>query len=181
MDLKFIKVDRNFKDAEILDQVKQEAFPDIESITSDMVIKASDQNYGTCIACYDNDDFIGFLFYISIDDLVYIILFAVNQNFRNKGYGGKILQTFMDKQLSSNPNSKFALDVEYPHLTSKNHEQRIKRIAFYEKLGFHLTNIIMDFHDEDFIIMTTADKVNKDNCIKLGHKIYDMEAKFKNN
>ncbi|MGZ2370292.1 GNAT family N-acetyltransferase [Ancylomarina sp. YFZ004] len=76
------------------------------------------------------DCFLGILFWWGFDDLRYIEHFATLPAHRGKGYGKEILELFI--QRDSRP---IVLEVELPE-----NEIEQRRIQFYERIGFHLTD-----------------------------------------
>lgn len=71
---------------------------------------------------------IGFLLWWEFDNLRYIEYFATVARVRNKGFGKRILESFIKR--SQKP---ILLEVELP-----NSDIQQRRINFYERLGFHL-------------------------------------------
>ena len=77
-------------------------------------VKGKDEPYTAALACWE------------IEDFLYIEHFAVKEGYRGSGYGGYILDTFLEGQ-----NKPVVLEVEVPEdgLTRR-------RVAFYERHGF---------------------------------------------
>lgn len=46
------------------------------------------------------------------------------------------------------------LAVEKLYENAKNLEQRKSRIEFYKRLGFYLTDLVTDYHGDQYIVMT---------------------------
>jgi len=79
-----------------------------------------------CTLFFDKQKPIGFINWWVIEDFRYIEHFAIASQFRNCGYGSQVLSHFI--RCSSHP---IILEVELP-----NSDQAIKRINFYERIGF---------------------------------------------
>jgi len=79
---------------------------------------------------FQDDGFLGILFWWGFEDLRYIEHFATLPIHRGKGYGKDILNEF--KQRDTRP---LVLEVELP-----DDEIKHRRIQFYKRLGFHLTD-----------------------------------------
>ncbi len=87
---------------------------------------------------YDNSLFVGIIFTIEADDTLFVFYLAVNDKIHSNGYGSKLLQVLFDKY----PNKHVTLFIEtMDDKTAKNYEQRVKRLAFYERNGFIHTGI----------------------------------------
>lgn len=77
----------------------------------------------------DNEsNLLGFISSWEIDKFIFIEHFAVNSSMRGKGIGSEMLKDFI-----KNSTHSIILEVELP-----NNEMSIRRIKFYEKLGFVL-------------------------------------------
>ncbi len=89
-------------------------------------------------AYYDNELFVGILFTINSKDTLFVFYIAVNDKIQSKGYGTQLIKTLFDKY----PNKSVSLFIEtMDDKKAENYEQRIKRLAFYEKNGFVHTGI----------------------------------------
>lgn len=76
------------------------------------------------------DNLLGFISSWKIDKFNFIEHFAVNPSMRGKGIGSEMLKDFI-----KNSTHPIILEVELP-----NNEMSIRRIKFYEKLGFVLNH-----------------------------------------
>ncbi len=103
---------------------------------------------------YDNDIFVGVLFTIESPDSLFIFYIAVNDEIHSKGYGSQLLQIIFDKY----PSKPVTLFIEtMDDQTAVNYEQRIKRLAFYERNGFFRTGIKAGFKTP-FVDILSTDK-----------------------
>jgi len=76
----------------------------------------------------DNGVFVGLILWWQFNKLRYIEHFAIDTKYRGKGYGKNIISQFI-----SESSDDFILEVELP-----NNQINIKRINFYNQLGFKL-------------------------------------------
>lgn len=111
---------------------------------------------------YDEDKFCGIAYYVISDSTVYLIYLAVNKDLRGQGYGTKIL-SLLEKQY---PDQAIVIDIEPVVPTAKNHQQRVSRLKFYERNGFHRTDQKLKDQDEEFEALTTGKKFNKSGFVK---------------
>ena len=103
------------------------------------------------ISIYDNNQFVGFAVILTKNNISNIMYFAIEPNLRGKGYGTQSL-----KQISEYyKNNKIILDVEDPFECNneREREKRLKRIYFYTRAGFKLTNIKYVWANEFYVIM----------------------------
>jgi len=91
------------------------------------VFKHLNYNFDVII---EEEKFIGFLIWWEFDKLRYIEYFATVESIRNKGFGKRIIEIFLER--SQKPT---ILEVELPDSSL-----RERRINFYERLGFQLNN-----------------------------------------
>ena len=125
------------------------SFPENELIDFSMFFSSSN---GDVLSFYnDNKEFIGFAALITKNNISNLFYFAIEPNQRNKGYGTQSLKQICNYY----QNNRIILDVEDPY-GSRNEDEyrtRLKRINFYIKAGFRLTNIKYIWSNEYYIIM----------------------------
>lgn len=73
-----------------------------------------------------NDEFVGFFTYWTFDRFIYVEHFAVDPDVRGQNIGSQTIKTFLAKV-----ELPVVLEVELPE-----DAQSIRRISFYERLGF---------------------------------------------
>lgn len=103
------------------------AFPAVErrSLGSLEHILGRDKNF-EMDALMKDGDFVGFFDFWTFGRFVYVEHFAVDSKMRGQNIGSEVVKTFLSKI-----NLPVVLEVEMPQ-----DEQSIKRIGFYERLGF---------------------------------------------
>lgn len=108
------------------------AFPKNERCPYSILISRLKKNRGEFLAIYDNDAFIGIIYNIVFKDIVYIYYFAIEEIFRNKGYGSKVLTDIKEKY----KDKRIILMAETLDEQASNYEERVNRNKFYNKNGF---------------------------------------------
>lgn len=111
------------------------AFPREERVALDLLLEA-DGPYDF-IACYDGETLCGFYSTLTLGDITHVLFLAVEEALRGHGYGTQILE----KIRWAYPDKRLILDVEMPDPEADNQEQRTKRIAFYERNGYHHSGV----------------------------------------
>ncbi|MEA5002168.1 MAG: GNAT family N-acetyltransferase [Christensenella sp.] len=101
------------------------SFPAHEKRSLDDHRKAMDDPAFTCTGIWDEDGFVGLLFYWTYTDGHYIEFFAISETRRGMQCGSRCLQAFLEKH------PVVILEIEMP---VTNIARRRKR--FYERLGF---------------------------------------------
>ncbi len=103
---------------------------------------------------YEGDLFVGILFTIESKDTLFVFYIAVNDKIHSKGYGSKLLQVLFNKY----PKKHITLFIEtMDDKAAKNYEQRVKRLAFYERNGFNHTGYKAGFRTP-FVDVLSTDK-----------------------
>jgi len=93
-------------------------------------LKAFDDSNFSPNFIYDNQTLVGYICFWEFEKFLYIEHFAILNSMRGTGQGSKFLKEFSEKF-----NKPIILEVELPE-----NEVAIKRIKFYERLGYHLNN-----------------------------------------
>lgn len=81
-------------------------------------------------AFLDGDTFCGFTASATVENMHFLLFFAIPEDLRGRGYGSAILS-----QLRQNY-EVVTLNVELLDETAPNYPQRLQRFAFYQKNGF---------------------------------------------
>ena len=76
----------------------------------------------------EDDQLVGFLTYWDLDDFIFAEHFAISPEFRNGGYGRKVMELFKNDMTKP-----IVLEVELPATILSE-----RRIGFYQRLGFKL-------------------------------------------
>jgi len=109
------------------------AFPRNERAPFFLLMCRTDNGRDNFYAVIDEDNFIGLVYTISKENLVYVFFLAVTEENRSKGYGSKIL----DQIKKMNPDKIITLAIEDTEdKSADNAVERMKRLSFYEKNGF---------------------------------------------
>ncbi len=113
---------------------------------------------------YDNDLFVGITFTIDSKDTLFVFYLAVNDEIHSKGYGSKLLQVLFDK----NPDKTVTLFIEtMEDKNASNYEQRVKRLAFYERNGFINTGFKAGFKTPYVDILSSDKNYDEEKAKKL--------------
>lgn len=128
----------------------KEAFPMPEQIPWKDLMRLADEMPLDFTAYYDNETFIGFTIVYPYKDYKWFWYFAVSKEQRGKGYGQQILSHIVDKY----GDRKLILDMEAPdQADATNKEQRLRRLGFYTRNGFHDTHAHRTYDGIEYTIM----------------------------
>ena len=103
---------------------------------------------------YDESDaFCGFSYVICTDRIAFTLYLAVDTAIQSKGYGSEIMRLIMRKHAGR----EFVLCCEAENDDAENAVQRERRIQFYKRLGFHVTDWqYVEEEDDPYSILSTG-------------------------
>ncbi len=143
------------------------AFPKDERFSMFSLLAMSLQHNVRFHAVYDQEKFCGITYYAENKKTVYLTYLAINKELRGQGYGSKIL-TMLENNF---PNKQIVIDIEPVTKKAQNYQQRVKRLKFYERNGFHRTDQKLKDSDGEFEALTTSKKFDKTEFIDTLRKM----------
>lgn len=117
-----------------VESLQKEAFPLNESYSMEQILELAESDHIEYMSFWEDGVLCGILFYNVGRTMVYLFYLAVNKEQRSKGYGGKLLAWLKE----SYPDKSIAANIEPTGFHADNEEQRVRRLRFYERNGFHL-------------------------------------------
>jgi len=170
--LSAVNVEENSKEYEDFLSLYHTAFPPIEQIPEDF-FQASIRIDGASItAYYAGNAFVGFTHAIETEHFLFLYFFAVKSELRSQGFGSEIIRNHLMKHYPGKP---IVLNVEAPDNAAEDNEFRLKRIAFYQRVGF--VPLKQNFYDERvlFRILSTSPELNIDEYEAFLKKVYSIQ------
>lgn len=113
-------------------------------------------------AVYDDDIFVGLTIYFESAKTVYLAYLAIDPSLRGKGYGSKVLQ--MLEQMY--PDKQIVLDIEPLDPQADNYHQRVSRLKFYQRNGWHRTHQMLKDEDGQFEALVDNKRFDKKDFAK---------------
>lgn len=104
------------------------------------------------LAYYDGETLCGMTYTVLGENMVFVLYLAVNEKIRSKGYGTAILNHLK----SIHSGKSISLNVEPLEQRAKNYAQRVRRVEFYKKNGFHHTNYRIADKNGRYLVLSTA-------------------------
>ena len=145
------KVDRATENLPEIFRLYKAAFPLKERV--DLNVYLDDTAGGLDILSFWEDDlFCGFAVFFTHKDLTQIFYFAIEEDLRRQGYGGRALRSMQ----AYYKGKRILADLEDPVPGAPNPEERLRRIAFYERNGFALSDVHIRWEDEDYVMMVSG-------------------------
>lgn len=132
MNLRTVKIDKEFLHMAELEALNTEAFPLEERIEVSEILEMTRHGEVDFKAVYDGESFIAFYLVFKKAPCVYIYFLTVNTHLRRRGYGGKVLE-LMSREYED---FQIILDLEEIDGKAKNNAQRLTRKKFYLRNGY---------------------------------------------
>lgn len=158
--LQVMRLTKSSKDVEAVKALYKSAFPKNERANFDSMLNYSetDDESFEILTVYDGELFVGFVVVLNSGDISHLLFFAVDEKLRSKGYGSEILKSVHN----SKPDRRFIADVEKPDAKCNNNEQREKRIRFYSRNGYKMTDVEYRWNGESYVIMSCNGDISKE-------------------
>ncbi len=147
------RIKRRNKDYKNIEELMLKSFPKDELFSFRLLNFLSKRRNCNYLSYYDQNKLIGISFTYKYKDLVFILYLAISKEFKNKGYGSKILNIIKE----NNPNSDLVLNVEPLIEDSINFEERKRRFNFYFKNGFYKTGYIFKIEPPYDVLSTSKE------------------------
>ena len=149
-----INKDKNLKRK--VKELYKSAFPKEEQLPWSILRLVSMEKHSAINAYLDGDKFCGFTFSTAIENVYFIMFFAVDASIRGKGYGSKILSKIKD----DNKGKTVILNIEPIVEDAENFDERKARLAFYQKNGFYDTGYLVREVGGVFTVMATDENID---------------------
>lgn len=167
MAIQFRKVDKSefYKVYEVIEK----AFPLSEYRTFDEQMVLMELPYFNAMLIEDENALVGILIEWELEHAIYLEHLAVNPEIRGKGLGSILMREYLSKSANN-----IVLEVE-----DVDTEIAQRRIGFYERLGFTLSNISFkqpqfEGRDEETVnlrIMHYPNNISNDELLKIKEEI----------
>ena len=135
--MKFINYKEQPKIRELIEPLYVSSFPDEERPPEEMFFSNALKKDNDIYAIYENNEFVGFTNLLFYKDLCYLFFLAVHPDFRNKGFGSKIIQ----EVFKMHEDKTFVLCFEEIDEKYEDNSLRIRRRDFYYRNGFKENNL----------------------------------------
>ncbi len=139
------------------------AFPKEERMPWRMVMRMTKKGSLETVAYYDDSTLVGLSMCAENGDQVFLFYLAVTTEIRNKGYGSQIIRELKERY----PGKVLFLDSERLDPEAPNNDQRIRRMAFYERNGIHQTGAFTHYGGVDYELLATDKNFTKDDFMRF--------------
>ena len=140
------------------------AFPKEERAPFALLMHRVNNGRDSFYAVEDNGEFVGLVYTIRKDKMLYVFFLAVVEDKRGMGYGTRILRCI--KKL--NQGCTVCLMIEDTNETdADNYEERINRLGFYQSNGFKQLDIRINEAGVGYELLGTDDSVTQADFLAL--------------
>ncbi|MGO1059658.1 GNAT family N-acetyltransferase [Planococcus sp. FY231025] len=139
------------------------SFPKNERIPMNLLMWKAKREFVDFLVIYDEDEYIGFTYLISHENLTYVLYIAIDGNARSKGYGGRALAKIKEKY----PDNRIILNIEVVDESAGNYAQRATRRNFYVRNGYEGSTYLYQDRWGLYEVMVQGGKVQIDEFYAL--------------
>ena len=134
----------------------ESAFPANERREPEEII-GSEGGPGELLAVKCGGELAGMLAVLTYRDITHILYFAVMPEMRDRGIGAAALAALRSRY----PGQRIIADPERPEPYRPNIEQRLRRLAFYERCGYYPTEVKYTWRGEDYVIVSNGGAITE--------------------
>jgi len=172
-ELRYVKIDKNFKDLDKVETLYSRSFPPEERMFSVRQAMEQEDKIGVieAAAAYDGELLIGFYVTLPRDGYRYLNYLVTDPAIRGMGYGGAIVR----KILEDNMDGICFGSIEKPVPGTDDYETRLRRQMFYERNGMITVPYEKEVNGIPFIIVTNRTGEEFDRCYQKEMKLADIQ------
>lgn len=168
-----LRFDNNYKKYKNqIETLYLQAFPPHERRSFSQIRALLDENKCQVLSILYKEEFAGFFILLTNKEARLIDYFAIKKEFRGKSIGSRALSKLDDGR-------PLLIEIEPIDHTSSNNHQRIRRKSFYENLGFESKEVLVDWYDTQFELMSLNDGKSPDSYFYLLDHIFTREERVK--
>lgn len=165
------------KDIKRVKNIYYNSFPKEERFSIFLLMFNLFKKYCKLYTLIDNENVVGFIYYITYENMIFILYLAVDKSSRGNGYGKYLLRRFIQE----NKEKDLYLNIDKIDEKFSDIDIRKKRLKFYIENGFHLTDYLSLEEKVDFNILSTREKIDVIKYKKLDEKIAKLFFDKKSN
>ena len=156
-------ITRKSSDYKEISNFLKRVFPKDELMPMWLINLLSKKKNYSLIGYYYEELFVGLTFTIENKESLFLFYLAVNDSIHSKGYGSKILEILYEKY----NDKKIMLLIEALDPLADNYNQRVKRLAFYERNKIKRTGLKAGFKEPILEILSTDENLKVSECKKI--------------
>lgn len=146
------------KQIELIYDLYMEAFPEDERKPFEMILQKAQEGKMEILAIDDEGSFKGLAISIFYKDLVLIDYFAISNECRGQGVGGRAIELLKERY----SDQRMFLEVEVIDEKAENNAERIRRKSFYHSHGLSDAKIYVSLFGVEMELLTADCDVTYD-------------------
>lgn len=145
-------------------QLYKEAFPSAQSIPMWLLRHTLRNGKPGFDLLYHNNAWIGLLYVLEYEDIIFVQSLAISASQRSKGFGSQILDTLKHQHKGK----RIVLNIEVLDKNANNYQQRAQRKVFYERNQFRSSGYIVQEPKELLEMLILGDaNIQKDEILTM--------------
>ena len=161
--LKFINIKTDKQSVPFIQKLYQKAFPKEEQVPFFYLRNKAKKQHADLYGIYDDANFIGMLYTITYQDIIFVFYLAIEESCQSMGYGSKLLQQLKIQY----PGYRMILNMEEVDEQSEGYAQQVSRRKFYLHNGFVDANIKTREKDVVYDMMVYGGELSYDEYAQL--------------
>lgn len=167
--------------ADKVQEIYERSFPPEEQIPLPELLESAELDEVSFVAWVDDslpagktgaDNVVALTFSFAFHDLFYLGFLAVDGRTRSAGYGSRILTHFRERY----GDVPQLLEIEPVVREAGNYQQRVRRLAFYERNGFTVTNMLTHEADQTYRVLARGGIVSPQRLEEALNSVTDDPA-----
>lgn len=139
------------------------AFPSDERAPFGLLMRKVRRGLADMQVAESDGEFAGFIYLVTLRDMMYFFYFAVESDKRGHGIGSSILRKF----IASNSDKRIFLAREQLDSSADNYDERVRRHDFYLHNGFHDVPYCIKEGPVTYDVMCTGESVSPEEYDEL--------------
>jgi len=145
-------------DKKELKALYKEAFPAVERVPFFFLMNRIRKNGIGWNIYHKEEQFVGLSYTVRESDFLFVFFLAVKKGQRGQGIGTAILSDLKEK----NPECSIVLETESLQIECSNMKERKRRVLFYKKNGFSMSDFIVRENKEIYQTMIKGEGLTKE-------------------
>ena len=151
----------------------EESFPPDERMPFSRMLNRCEDGIMRLLSVEDeNGAFLGFANITLCFDALALNYFAIKPEYQGNGYGSEVILALKKRY----PERSIVIDIEDDGISSDNPEQRKRRRAFYERLGFSAMPYKLKIFGVPSLIMSSSKNYALDEYMKIFEQVFSAWA-----
>ncbi len=169
--MKIVDITREMQGFDEIEHLQTVSFPPEENFPMEQLLRLAELPNTEYKSFWEGDQLCGLLHYNVGDTMMYLFYIAIPASLQSQGYGTKLLRWLKDTY----PGKAIVGNTEPLGIGADNEEQRIRRMDFYWKNGFHKIDCQLLDDTGLYDIISSADPSEAFDTEEFMRLLYELE------